>query len=476
MKNITKKILTTVILTAVISFAADAQTNVSGGIFSNTTWTLANSPYIVTGTVIVFPGDTLTIEPGVTVRFDNSTYLEIRQATLIATGTSTDSITFTSNNPTPTPGIWGHPNYGGIYFNGSNLPSINYWNISYAVTAIDNAQYLPYIKNSTFTYNQTAFRGILQTPLDSCVLKYNGTAIEVLQGNTINEVLNFCTVSNNNVAVNDMSNSIWNNCTIDSNGRAFGGATGQHANSSKFYNCSISYNHDGIIAAGPIGGTVLHNCVLDFNTGYAAFIQTNDSLVDCEIKYNATGIAVQSGNSVVTHCDIEYDTVGLFMNGVANIYCNKICNNISYGLQMYTASNFNVANNYWCTTDSLQIAASIYDGYDNISYGLVNFMPLDTSCAPGIVTSVNEIVHENLPFNIFPNPATSELVVRSPEFGDKKIERIEIYDVLGHKVFSQQSIAASQQLIINVSAWQSGIYIIQVVMGDKISRQKFIRR
>ncbi len=38
-----------------------AQTNVSGGVFSNTTWTLSNSPYIVTGPVVVFPNVTLTI-------------------------------------------------------------------------------------------------------------------------------------------------------------------------------------------------------------------------------------------------------------------------------------------------------------------------------------------------------------------------------------------------------------------------------
>ena len=49
---------------------AVSQTNVSGGIYQNTTWTLAGSPYIVTGSVVVFPGKTLTIEPGCEVRFN----------------------------------------------------------------------------------------------------------------------------------------------------------------------------------------------------------------------------------------------------------------------------------------------------------------------------------------------------------------------------------------------------------------------
>ncbi|MCI0606147.1 right-handed parallel beta-helix repeat-containing protein, partial [bacterium] len=92
------------------------------------TWTTSQSPYVVTCSVTVNSGVTLTIEAGVTVKFASATQLTVN-GTLIAIGTAANPITFTSNAATPTPGSW-----RSIYF-ASPADVINsrlsYANISY---------------------------------------------------------------------------------------------------------------------------------------------------------------------------------------------------------------------------------------------------------------------------------------------------------------------------------------------------------
>jgi hypothetical protein len=91
--------------------SALAATPVCGQLTGHLTWTASASPYSVCAStgVTVMPGATLTIQPGVTVQFEagagntpgNKLYVG---GTLIATGTSTQTVTFTGVNATQ--GSW----------------------------------------------------------------------------------------------------------------------------------------------------------------------------------------------------------------------------------------------------------------------------------------------------------------------------------------------------------------------------------
>ncbi len=72
-------------------------TSVGGIIWENTTWTLENSPYIITDTVQIPANVTLTIEPGVTVTGSGNMFLV--HGRIYAHGTIDDKITFTGGTP-----------------------------------------------------------------------------------------------------------------------------------------------------------------------------------------------------------------------------------------------------------------------------------------------------------------------------------------------------------------------------------------
>ena len=459
---------------------ANSQTNVSGGIYFNTVWTKVNSPYVITDSVIVYSGYSLTIDPGVTVKFNTNAILCLKQASLIAIGTSSDSILFTSNSPSPFAGI-----YSGINLDGGIMPSLfQYCNFRYADFAIQNSHINDTLtlKNSSFFSNTNGIScPYAMVNLDSCNFRNNSVALN--SGGNISHSI----ICNNQTGISGSGQqTVINNCIVNSNQVGITAASGKIINNTIKYNltginldynttidnCIITSNQIGLITpynTCPPKWDSIKNCSIDSNSVEGIEINITGAVYNCQIKNNNVGLFISNGtNNVISNCDIEDNQVGIKLLNVGNIIsCNKICNNSVYNLKdsIPSCCNYYLPNNYWCTSDSTIIRGTIYDGNENINLGHIYFMPVDSACYQGNLNSINEILNSLI--DVFPNPTSGKLTIT----GIQEKSEIKIFNVFGEKFFTQQFLA-NQPTIIDLSSQPAGIYFLQI----KTNKDAFVKK
>jgi uncharacterized repeat protein (TIGR01451 family) len=234
-----------------------AGTIVGGNITTDTTWTLAGSPYILqTQNVTVIDNVKLTIEPGVTVEFNAARSLWVNGA-LHAVGTPTQPITFTRMAGATQP--WEYLQIGG----GNVLTDSNTSQISYATIEGGGSAYqMLYVYRSVptldhLTLRNSSTRGLYLSNLstDSPVSWDTGT----VSGNTGEGVY----VATGRVALS--------NLTIAGNGGD--GVELNSSDDSQLLNSSVQGNGgDGIRSSGS-DRLLLEGLTIAGNTGYGIYVQ-----------------------------------------------------------------------------------------------------------------------------------------------------------------------------------------------------------
>ena len=120
-----KKCTLLLICAILFTYESSAQTNLSSSFATNTTLTAANSPYLVTTSINVNDGVTVTIDKGVVIKFNAGVYLQVL-GTLNAKG-----VNFTANAST-TKGFWDgiYVSYEGYSYSGN--VTLDSCNVEYA--------------------------------------------------------------------------------------------------------------------------------------------------------------------------------------------------------------------------------------------------------------------------------------------------------------------------------------------------------
>jgi len=180
--------------------SALAATTVLGTI-TTTRWTKANSPYRVTDSLLVPPGNALTIEPGVDVLFDKDVRIAVR-GRVLAMGTATDSIRFLPGEAAEWAGIriWGGDSSAFAYtrFSGGNAHLGNgspYVKMGGAIHLSGQGTRL-YLGHCVFSGNRAVHAGGVQTwagahiTIDYCIFRRNvvdgyGGGLSIADGRAI---------------------------------------------------------------------------------------------------------------------------------------------------------------------------------------------------------------------------------------------------------------------------------------------------
>jgi len=362
-----------------------SQTNVSGIISSNMTWTLAGSPYIVVGNVLVDDGVTLTIEAGVLIKLDSQKTIQ-NKGTFIAIGTSANKIVFTSNQTTPAPGDWTMIDFSdetvdavfdgnGNYLSGTILKHVQVlyggWGTSYnynaegaimihgAAVYIDNVEvkyslsqglYLNpgtptaglYTKVSNCTFSNSGRMGIrsqyydMGLTIDSCVFDSlsNGRGVYVLNTDFVNITNNLFTNLVHDYAIyvvgdnaNVKHNTICNNVS--------GGISMDGANAVVSYNKIINSIGNQAYEIGIDAAecdTIRNNIIV--NCGGGVRVQSwqknhsirNNQFIDNNVIYNSYGATVLLiGRSASSNSDIQF-TNNLLLRNTVNLSSKGLIN------------------------------------------------------------------------------------------------------------------------------------------------------
>lgn len=266
-------------------------TYVEGPITQDTVWTLLQSPFVVARDIMVYPNATLTIEPGVEVKFGGAFSL-IVSGHLYANGTS-KTIVFTSNKVTPRAGDW-----NAIKFNGNSTSTLIGCSIAYAAngTLVENGNVN--IEKSTVDFCQNG------------VFIANGTAM--IQNSTIAQNLD------NGLAITGADHVTLENDTVMANGNGILLTGTNVSNVSMRWNKISANKNNGIqIDATNHTGIVITDDVVSSN-GVGIYISspTSTNITGNSISYNNVGLLYDEGNQTATYNDIYNNQMG--MNVLSN--------------------------------------------------------------------------------------------------------------------------------------------------------------
>jgi hypothetical protein len=379
-------------------------TPLSGAFFLNKTLTLSESPYRVVGNVQIPRGITLTIEPGVTVAYDGA-YEILIKGNIIANGTSTQKITFTSSTGNSSLGAtqirfvdtdlsqsqisyvkmeWGSIS---IYTSSGNTMTLSISNAQFDNTAVTATVGNIIISNSTLNKSKAHVSNYNLPCADTLTIQdstLTDSTASLDYGSCSNLIVQGINGSGNTVSgapnVRQGTVKLLDSTLTDSTVSCGVSATCEIARS-QLTNSTISgYAHQPLTITDTtltFTGTTGINC-------YDSFYPKNCTISYSKITGQGSGTGINMSSGSVSNTEIRDTSVAIKIgSGVPTISNNNFINCCStYAVENKSGSNITATNNYWGTMDENVVKQKIFDYYDDLNYGAVTYSPFLISPAP----------------------------------------------------------------------------------------------
>jgi hypothetical protein len=339
-------LLSSLVFVSVFGLAeAQSQTSVGGIINSDTIWTKANSPYVLSGPLTIASGATLTIEPGVTINFND--YTVQVNGVLNARGSSTEQIIFSSDAS----------GSGNIAFASSSMS----WNeqtgtgciIEYAV--LDAASIS--INGASPKLNHDSITAPAQAADQAAIVTDGGSP--AISNNIITGDIENLNNASPMIINNTLSGGIFGMGMLSSKPVI----TNNHINGGAFHREGIGIRCDG--SNSYVADNVVSNCVKGIE------IYDGSSVIERNLVFNNSyGIALTAHMSPVA-TTIRNNTVTNNEVGLSNNY-NFVSLNINYNNIQdnfnITLLDINAANNWWGTNDEQAIRGMLLESVTFIPF------------------------------------------------------------------------------------------------------------
>jgi hypothetical protein len=498
----------------ILSAGLMAQTPVPAGYVSGT-WNVAGSPYLIQGDIQIQQGETLTIEPGVTVEFQGNYSLNVA-GQIVAVGTASDSIIFIPADTAV--------GFNSILFD--DPPSTNdsslfvYCSFTHGINS-----------NNTWPYNCGGALGVdnfSKIRIDHCYFGFNRSLESAPNGYP----------SGGAIAMM-RSDFMICNCVFESNMSQYGGAIcAYYYSDPTIENCQFRNNLATVMGGGVL---VLDGCspLISVNEFISNTAPSGGGLCVAPWTYNLScnptvennlfyknyandgggAIAIQEPtemqviNNTIVYNEAYFGGGIVIFDDADPVIKNTILwGNIAMGgSQVYITSEFalptfmysdieggdsafggaafsgdylfNIDNDpLFCDTAAWNFHLS--DCSECINAGDSSCMSSNgTRCDIGAYegdycpcTGISYTVMDSNPIHIYPNPADNYCVVEFFLLEEKNF-RIEIIDLSGRSFMSMEKKhqkSGKHTIQLDLSAWTSGIYMCIIKTDETIKTGKFV--